>query len=192
MTSTALIYRSQEELTRAAAYHEAGHAVVGYRYGKFLRENGVSIDLDTRGNGLSHTRAEYVFSLSEVEALHPTVQRVNEFRLRTECVEYLAGYASEFRAMKKRWRLVDAPDTYGALELIERVRGCNRELALLELHRSYIPATRRVLRQPKVWAAVEGVAQALLTAPDGTLVNDHFEQLMTEGGLKQLRPGRYR
>lgn len=184
-----LTYRSHEELTWATAFHEAGHAVVGYRYGKFLREKGLSIDRDRRGDGLCHTRAEFVFSRADVGSLPLAVQRVNEFRLRSECMEYLAGYVAELRGMKKRWRLMDAPDTHGALELIELVRGCNRDRAFFELQLCFVRSTRRVVAQPNVWGAIRRVAQALVSASDGTLLNDDFEPLMREVGVSQLRPG---
>src|SRR4051794_13699304 len=86
------------KLIRATAFHEAGHAVVAYRFGKWIRDPGLSVNHDRAGDGHAAIRGEFLLPLSKaVDADHA---RYLVKRLRTECMEQLAGYAAEGRAMQ--------------------------------------------------------------------------------------------
>jgi len=182
--------REPQLLLRATAFHEAGHAVVGYRYGKFVRDNGIRIDFIRPGLGNCHTRGEYLFPLQQVGDSMMRGAQVK--RLRSECIESLAGHAAEFRAMAiRKWVTLECPDTRRALELIKSVRECGEQTAMLELEWTYVPATRRMVRDQAIWQGIETVAKELLKA-DGFLSSDKANSILENTGVIQVSPTYWR
>jgi hypothetical protein len=175
------------KLLRATAYHEAGHAVVGYRFGKRIRERGISIDRDLPGEGHTHLRQEFLFPLSQIS--NEMLARYTERRLRAECMEMLAGYASEAREMRVRG-LHGGIDWDDAISLVRQVRGISEVGAQMVLQSKFLPAVRRLLRVPAVWIAVETLAQALLDR--GVIAPDEAQMMLERRAVGRVSPSYWR
>ena len=175
-------------LLRAAAWHEAGHAVMAWRFGKPFDGPGVMIRLDRPGMGKTFTPGTLVLPLARLpEALRPAAER----RLRAECIEYLAGYLAEERALGRRGRggggvrRVRGEDAHRAVMLVMRARGCIQVVA--ELHLAvYARATQRLLCRPDVWAAVDLLAGRLME--QGRVGPADLQVLLAGSGLRPVGP----
>jgi len=173
-------------LIRATAYHEAGHAAVGWYFGKPIRERGVFVDFDQPGEGSTHTHGTLVLPLARLpEALRRSARR----RLRAECIEFLAGYVAENRGMKRRGASILGSDATRATMLIMRAHGCIQAIAELHLH-GYARATSRLVRQPTVWESVDALAQRLML--DGRLSGSEVEALFVTCGLRRVSAAYFR
>jgi len=92
---------------RATAYHEAGHAVVTFKYGKSFEER-VSPSISTSpATAITDTRPEILLPHTvamDFDANTPvegvSFARANQRRLRAGCPVRLAGYASEQKALR--------------------------------------------------------------------------------------------
>lgn len=145
-------------LVRATAYHEAAHVVVAWRFGKRLHEGGVVVNFDRPGEGRTYTPGWLVLPLAR---LPEEMRAVARRRLRAECMEFLAGYLAERRALGQRGACAMGSDAMRAIMLIMRAHGCIRPIAELHLH-VYLKSTRRMIRQPVIWDAIDAIAQRLL------------------------------
>jgi hypothetical protein len=139
------------------AYHEAGHAVVAYYFRGRLLGEGVRIgDEDAFAHTRSRPWRSVVVSLAGpvAEAKYLGVTSIIDFDEVAAAVERQHDWlgrgrdevSDELNAV--RWLLQAEPDIT-ASDAVERVRCCEAEVA-------------RLLDDPRVWSAVERVADALL------------------------------
>lgn len=150
--------RDSAQLLQATAYHEAGHAVVGYYFEKTVRERGIRIGMSMDVIGSVHMRSSVFSPLSGIR--NRARREDAEGRLRAERIEVLAGGCSEQRVM--RWRHNGAHDDVEiALRNIQLVYGCNLPDARQILFSFYLPAARRLVRRRDVWQAIESLATPL-------------------------------
>lgn len=169
-----------EDLIRATAYHEAGHAAIGWYFRKPIREQGVFVNFDRPGEGNTHTHGTLVLPLARLpEALRRSARR----HLRAECIEFLAGYVAENRGMKRRGASVLGNDAIRATMLVMRAYGCIQAVAELHLH-GYARATGRLVRNPAIWPAIDALAQRLMN--QGRLSGCEVEVLFAERGLRRV------
>jgi len=171
-----------QALIRAAAWHEAGHAVLAWRFGKTFEGPGIVVRFDRPGEGKTFTRGTLVLPLARLPAdLRPAAQR----RLRAECMEFLAGYLAEERALGQRGGRARGADAHRAAMLVMRAQGCIQVVAELHLQ-VYARATQRLLRRPEVWRAVGLLAERL--AAQGRVAPGEAVALLTGSGLKPVQP----
>jgi hypothetical protein len=174
------------ELLKATAYHESGHVAVAYRYGKLIRE-AVSISTETPGDGNSGIRGELLIPHESHCDMSPALLHAQELRLRSECMEFLAGYAAEFRAMRVRGSpLIASADVHRAIGLIRHFRGCDESRAMLELQFYHLDVKSLIWRRA-IWSAISELAGALLRAHDGKLDSDEAEAVLKRSGLRPVR-----
>jgi hypothetical protein len=175
------------DLLKATAFHEAGHATVAFRFGKYLRERGLSIDTASPGNGHAHIRGEIPIPDELNSDLPPALRRAQEKRLRSECMELLAGYAAEFRGMRVRgFPLIDSSDVRTAMARIQFARGCDENHAQYELQ-LYRLDVRALIQRPAMWSAISTLAGELLRARDGKLAAGEAEAVLKRAGLRPVR-----
>lgn len=175
-----------KDLIRATAYHEAGHAAVGWYFGKPIREQGVFVNFDRPGEGNTHTHGTLVLPLARLpEDLRRSARR----RLRAECIEFLAGYVAENRGMKRRGASIRGSDATRATMLIMRAYGCIQAIAELHLH-GYARATGRLVRSPAIWPAIDALAQRLMN--QGRLSGTEIEVLFIERELRRVSGAYFR
>jgi hypothetical protein len=140
----------------ATAYHEAGHVVVAYYFGKFARERGVTVD--DRGMGHAHIQGRLLYPINSYpEDVRHSVCR----QVRAECMELFAGIASEERVTRRPIPNGGGPDWRRALALLETVYGFNEDDAGGEMRAEIIPATRRLLRRDDIWSTIEALSDEL-------------------------------
>ena len=167
------------KLLRATAFHEAGHAVVGYRFGKWIRDRGISIDRDRPGDGHSHTRGGTLFPLSQ--AINDCHARYLRKQLRVECMEHLAGYAAEARVMRIRGLLGAGEDWENSIRLVEYVEECHEDDAEIKVLEEFVPAVRRLLRNPTIWKTVSMLAEALIAR--GAISSEEAQALLEKSDV---------
>ena len=169
------------KLIRATAFHEAGHAVVAYRFGKWIRDPGLSVDRERAGNGHAAIRGEFLMPLSKAPEgmVRPTLKR-----LRTECMEQLAGYAAEARAMGHRGLLGGGHDWDRAITLIRQVHECEENEAEATICLAFLPAVSRLLRDPVVWKTASSLAKALMTR--GRLSGEEAQAMLERSKLRPV------
>jgi hypothetical protein len=182
-------YAGATQLLKATAFHEAGHAAVAFRFGKYLRERGLLIDTANPGDGHAHIRREFLVPAHEVkDKLPATFWCAQERRLRSECMEFLAGYAAEFRAMRVRgFPLIASADVHQAIGLIRHFRRCDESRAKLELQ-FYVLDVRSLIWRRAIWSAISTLAGELLRARDGKITADEAEAVLKCSGLRPVRP----
>lgn len=158
--------RTKAELLRAAAYHEAGHAVIGWRRHNWIRERGVSIDLQTPGNGSTHIRAQVVPEFVTAYGKDPDSLEMccQVATVEDEVAGLLAGPMAEMRYLGQRMGsavLVSAPGGYPDLD---RARALLNALVPGDSH-WYVwmlqEEVKRMLREPRTWRAISIMARHL-------------------------------
>jgi hypothetical protein len=153
--------RNADSLTRAAAHHEASHVVVGNYFHKHVRDRGIGVSVDRPGLGFAHLKSEILQPINEcVDDAHATYTRG---RLRSECIEYLAGAAAEWYGMGRQWQHDGAATDFArTASLIQRVMSLGAQEATGMISLFYLPSAKRLVRRPDIWAAIQVVANALL------------------------------
>lgn len=165
---------------RRAAYHEAAHAAVAWRFGKVIGAAGVSLSATRAGEGSTDTPAAMLLPINRLpEALQAAMVR----RLRAECVEYLAGEAIEQRVFRVEPSAGAGSDLRRAMLLIMRVRGCNQLTAELYLI-PYRRATSRLLAQADMRSAIDILARRLLV--QSRLDAAEVDAVMRAAGVRAL------
>lgn len=175
--------RDRKKQLRATAYHEAGHAIVGWHYGRFIREDGIYCDVNQPGVGRAHMRGEVPVQLS---AFPKDLRRAAEKRLQAKCHVDLAGYAAEFAAMRRRGSILIGKDCDFALEHAKIVMECDTKRAeqLLQL---FALDVKKLIRRPKMWNGIEFIANALLSTESMTLDSDCANDLLEKSGVPQVK-----
>lgn len=169
-------------LIRAAAYHEAGHAVVAWYFGKHFAAGGVAVSFTRPGEGGTYTHGSVVLPLARLpESLRKPALR----RLRAECLEFLAGYLAERRALGGRGPVAQGSDAHRAVLLIIRAHACIQAIAELHLQ-AHARSARRLVRRPVIWSAIDRLALRLIR--QGRVTPAELEQLCSETGLRRVQP----
>jgi hypothetical protein len=145
------------ELYRATAYHEAGHAVVGYYFGKWVGNEGIRIEHRAKTSGHADVRGD-LLTPPPVNS-NSWMGRHIDGGLRAECMVLLAGGAAERRA-RSPLQHGDATDVWRAVKLIMLVRNCTETAAWFALER-YRMATKRLVARADIWAAIVAIAAQL-------------------------------
>ena len=147
------------KLTKAlesTAYHEAGHAVAAWNV--HVRAESISIIPDPNNGSLGrHIGRPYFTGMRPDLDNSPRVQR----RLEHKALVCLAGPAAQRRFNPRGYRHHHAEDDYRqAIDLLSYIVGDPNELSayvgLIEIR------ARNFVRIPRMWAAIRGLASALL------------------------------
>jgi len=163
----------------ATAYHEAGHVVVAYYFGKVVSERGVTIDCS--GNGNAHVRRDPFFSINAYpEDLRDSVCR----RVRAQCLEALAGIAAEDRITRKQIPNGGGGDWANALTLLNCVYGMSEDSASGEMRANLLPATRRLIRRDEIWKAIEALSNSLYSSRQ--LSMDEANDILVRSEIRPL------
>jgi len=156
---------------RLAAYHEAGHAVVGLLHGwRILR---VTVVRDHPGNGRVLYNPRSVDSLAPAAGVSTAVASQAIIRAQGHIRMLLAGPLAEAKLLGTPLRSLGARrDLDTVLCLLELLRA-NNEVTVVDpasaadpvgaLGRRLRRQTRQLLGQRRVWHAVNTVAEALLS-----------------------------
>jgi len=172
-----------------AAFHEAGHAVIAVREGRFVRERGIVIDKNRPGHGNCHTRAVFLageLTLIKPHLNHDTWQRTRRTAL-GEVREILAGGIAEQIAFgwdehSDEWSLADQADAQEKLKEVLHLDGLD-ETDLSDMLWTQTAETERVLRLTTSWRAVTQLANVL--AESGAVSMDQAAQLTR--GVRRFR-----
>lgn len=175
--------RDPNKQLRATAYHEAGHAVVGWHYGKFIRERGISCDITQPGAGSAHLKREFPLPLSELRA---SDRHAAEKRLQAQCHELLAGYAAEFFVMGRRGSILIGNDYDRALEHAMNVMEWDQSRALQLLQLFELEA-KRLVRRPRIWSGIELIANSLLSSENMMLNSDRASDLLENSDVPRVK-----
>jgi len=167
---------------RMAAYHEAAHAAVAWRFGKVMGGVGVTLSMKRAGEGSTDAPTAMLLPINRLpEALKPAMLR----RLRAECLEYLAGEAIERRVFGVESSPESGSDLRRAVLLIMSVRGCKQVVAEFWLI-PYRRATWRLIARSDMRCAIDLLAKRLLV--QNRLDATEVDAVMRAAGVRAL-PG---
>jgi hypothetical protein len=151
---------------RATAVHEAGHAVIGWRYGLILREEGVYISDDGR-QGLADLGA--LATPDEVSYLPPCFKATFVLRAEAQVIIFLAGNVAEGRFEKiKLGENILIPgkgcinpnsDLRRVQVLLQAITGRERNSFFQWMLQN---TTQRQIQDPRTWAAILDMAEKLV------------------------------
>ena len=157
----------------AAAYHEAGHVVVGMRFGWWVNHKGVWIDGDGRGYaGMSFRKVDGHLQALMVQSM---AGRFAEHRW------HGCDVANDHDDILEEIRTfgVDAFEGSDAFEEVQALLADDPEIStetLLTAVARYRYETERLLAEPDIWGAIERLAKALVV--HGKLTDDHVGELL--------------
>lgn len=172
-----------------AAYHEAGHAVIGWRLADQLIGDGIWIN--ESGCGMEHHEPTLLRMDAEA-AEHSSFERECYVAKVEACVmQLLAGSLAERRASKERTRgfRFGVEDLGEAKKVIKTLPNCwiredpDYNLYLWLLRRD----AQRMIRQSETWAAICAVAEKLIQCRK--LSCDEFKATMEQFDLSFTVPG---
>lgn len=155
----------------ATAYHEAGHVVIGHRFGIRLGKKGVSIIPDGETSGRAHLpftfRNNPAFDNSDRMRLH----------LERQAQVYFAGLEAQREFNPRSVRNYHASSDYrGAVNLLIRVH-LNSEVKVLDAYIEYLLLkTRQLVKVVSVWETISAVAKSL--ARQQHLSRDEVEKVV--------------
>lgn len=164
------------EFPTGAAFHESGHAVMAWLQGSHVRERGISIAAD--GTGECHTRSRVIPGVIPLLIADERYRSWAQWAVEADIREYLAGPIAE--KLHRRLRRVALP---GGATDYERVRMTLREadpdrkeqITTFRIQMLY-DQTRRMIKRPRRWAAIEFLASALATR--GELSDDQANEML--------------
>jgi hypothetical protein len=185
----------------AVAYHEAGHAVVGWKFRNTLRSEGVFVDRDNVGAGLCDhlpvTKPYMALATFTHYRKQPEIWRHYTLAIHWEVMGLLAGPMAEKRFCKIRGSgLASGMDDterarlyYGFLEAAKHGR---QEPTRQDLHGDGIDLwlwltqqrTARLLQSPSVWRAVQRLARELVR--HGHVTAEKAERIIAGAGVRQI------
>jgi hypothetical protein len=147
------------------AYHEAGHAVIAYRFRNYIDERGVTVDLSKPGGGQTYLQAEaYPFEGPAFRARGGVSWRNWTARAEREIMISIAGPLAELR-------YVHGKSPSGCLSPKSESADYSTARALFDciftddptnwLWGNYHDRVRRMLRERRTWQAIGKLAKLL-------------------------------
>ena len=164
----------------AAAYHEAGHAVVAYHFGWWVNAEGIEIDvrqytgLRCFADDMTASR-QVPISLAGWLAEHkwhgcgPKFSSDDNLAFVIDDIRHDWGDAAKVAA-----------DAFDALKILANENPSATDDELIALFRGHEIATWDLLSDPEVWSQIERVAAALVGA--GKLPADEVAEALGEDG----------
>lgn len=136
-----------------AAYHEAGHAVIGFLRGRGFHHASIRPDEESLG---------HVLYVRFHRSFNPDDYGSTRVRLRVEDVVIcsLAGHAAERKHTGRANPHGASSDNGHAIYMLSFITGSPEELDLY--YRLLEVRTRQLVAGPRAWTAIEAVAAALL------------------------------
>lgn len=187
----------QEKCDELAALHEdlnaysaAGRIVVGWFFNKSVKT------IQTSKVGSSGKRELPDSNWRPIHECNGNLLQ-QEANLKNECMRLLASqtsrteHATKRGLRKKQRRPMDLGiESRFAIDLAARILSCPPETAETIITVYYMPAIKQLIREPKIWKAIEQIADALMHAPIGYLeaneVNELLKRIDTENREKNL------
>jgi hypothetical protein len=166
---------------KAAAYHEAGHAVVACHFDWWINHEGVEIDArqytGLRCCAIDMTASRQVpICLAGWLAEHKWHGCGPKFRTDVDL-------ASEIDDIRNDWDVdpEDQGDSFDALKILANEYPSATDEELIACFREHETATWDLLSDPEVWSQIERVAAALVGA--GKLSADEVAEALTDPAL---------
>jgi hypothetical protein len=171
--------RRTDKALWSTAYHEAGHAVAGWRLGIGLRKKGVTIVPDEAAGTAGSCTSRWA-SNRTIEWDASDKKRI---RVENDVQSLLAGMIAQRRyAPRRRWRRGAFGDSRVIDDLLTRFTYDQKEIdAWVKLLRI---RTQNLLSNPDVWRAVERLAAALIERR--TIPGPEATEIMREGFYERL------
>ena len=182
-----LASKSEKGLLLATAYHEAGHAVMGYRFS--MQTLRVVVDIATPGSGRTH----YAGRVQAWQAMFLKKYGIGDFDSWSRDAErhiicdlagplaearYLGGFSGEVIA-------AGVNDYEHAEELLTCLHGIAGTPLWISKCQALIDHVGRILRVPRTWGALAELANAL--AYSGDVSGDAAERLFDRWRVPRIR-----